>query len=75
MRKLVLLYLVFYLVLLLVPPGVLLLGQDSGEAAPAQGETLSPAPAESQGPQGFLEGRTRYLRVGGVAGGGLFGVR
>ena len=57
MRKLVLLYLVFYLVLLLVPPGVLLLGQDSGEAAPAQGETLSPAPAESQGPQGFLEGR------------------
>ena len=56
-RKLVALYLVFYLVLLLVPPGVLLLGQDSGEAAPAQGETLSPAPAESQGPQGFLEGR------------------
>lgn len=56
-RKLVALYLVFYLVLLLVPPGVLLLGQDSGEAAPAQGETLSPVPAESQGPQGFLEGR------------------
>ena len=42
-RKLVLLYLVFYLVLLLVPPGVLLLGQDSGEAALAQGEALSPA--------------------------------
>ena len=57
MRKLLLLYLLFYLVLLLVPPGVLLLGQDSGEAAPAQGEALSPAPAESQGPQGFLEGR------------------
>ena len=56
-RKLVLLYLVFYLVLLLVPPGVLLLGQDGGEAALAQGEALSPAPAESQGPQGFLEGR------------------
>ena len=46
-RKLVALYLVFYLVLLLVPPGVLLLGQDSGEAALAQGEALSPAPAES----------------------------
>ena len=72
MRKLVLLYLVFYLVLLLVPPGVLLLGQDSGEAAPAQGETPLPCPGGEPGAPGVFGGPGAR---GSVPGGGLPGVR